>query len=320
MQDEHGARDQGAVRGTRRRCGTSCSAVKNGPDDGAYTPSPDVNLKGGDPAEWPPGLWIGGGREVEVHAEIDGLLLMSYYNFEKCLRPFHRPGAGHVPVGQRGVRRHRRRAQQLDQDGGLRARRGLPCAPRPRVLDRAVERRAVRVEEPFVCEQALDNSTWRGGFVAQSPSPPPAATVAAGRDAAGRAVAADLPPPDSPPDFGAAAARAAAAVAAAADVAGAVDDLRRRRRRRRRRPASTGYDATNYDAAAVVDDGSCTFPITWITWPVAPPPSPSTPPTPPPCRAAVDAAVAVGTRRRRRPSRAVHLPACGQRRRRGGGL
>ena len=39
---------------------------KKGVDDGIYTPSPDANCKGGDPTEWPCGLWIGGNdREVE---------------------------------------------------------------------------------------------------------------------------------------------------------------------------------------------------------------------------------------------------------------
>ena len=55
---------------------------KKGVDDGIYTPSPDVNCKGGDPAEWPCGLWIGGNdREVEGTWKWTNGLLMSYYNF-----------------------------------------------------------------------------------------------------------------------------------------------------------------------------------------------------------------------------------------------
>ena len=55
---------------------------KKGVDDGIYTPSPDANCKGGDPTEWPCGLWIGGNdREVEGMWKWTNGLLMSYYNF-----------------------------------------------------------------------------------------------------------------------------------------------------------------------------------------------------------------------------------------------
>merc|ERR1719217_1181812 len=54
---------------------------------------------------------------------------------------------------------------------------------------------------PFVCELALDNNTFRGGFIAQSPSPPPAVPTPPGFPPLQPGAPLYPPPPAPPPSL-----------------------------------------------------------------------------------------------------------------------
>ena len=136
---------------------------KKGVDDGIYTPSPDANCKGGDPTEWPCGLWIGGNdREVEGTWKWTNGLLMSYYNFGG-FDPSTGQVPGLYPWGSEASGATADEPNNWNKTAGFEL--GEDCARLDLEYSTGLWNDVPCAwKSPFVCEQALDNSTWRGGF------------------------------------------------------------------------------------------------------------------------------------------------------------
>jgi len=146
--------------------------------DGIYNAVADPNCdSNGDGQhtvdDWPCGLWIGGSDiDVEGDWRWASGILMSEYNF----------GGFDAATGQtRGVYPWGATSDGASSDEP----NDYPVVINGVVVGEDCARLDLQYSDglwndvpcawlsPFVCEQALDNSTWRGGFTAQSPSPPP---------------------------------------------------------------------------------------------------------------------------------------------------
>ena len=156
-----------------------CPSRQVARDDGIYEGNSDPNCHGGDPDRWPCGLWIGGtDAETEGTWKWTNGFKFSHFNFGgfdpetgnvSGVYPWGNVSSGatdNEPNNYGGYEDCVR--LDLEYSDGLW--NDVPCG----------------WSAPFVCELALDNSTWRGGFVAQSPSPPPTPPAPPG------------PPPSSP--------------------------------------------------------------------------------------------------------------------------